>query len=266
MNGNAMNEHPDVARSQRELAALRQENEALKAQLKAATLCGVPTEADRALYQPIPKVMNLFEWLKTFADRPECTVLEIGSREVSNRSRMRESLPRANHIGFDVHEGANVTMVGDAHRLSDYVAPNSVDVIVSFAVFEHLAMPWLVAEEYAKVLKVGGVAGTFTHFSFSEHEQPWHFFQFNNNGLEALFNRHLGFETIESGKGMPMVGRFAIDCKPEHAGKPIKNLYCSSYLVTRKVSATPPGFQWRDSLSAAYKQTEYPTNTGYSRK
>jgi len=260
------NKHIEMSRSDQELVALRQENAELKAQLKKATLCGVPTEADRVMYEPIPKVMNLYHWLKTFADKEECTVLEVGSREVASRSRIKECLPRAKYIGFDFHEGVNVTMVGDAHRLSDYVEPNSVDVIVSFAVFEHLAMPWLVAEEYAKVLKVGGVAGTFTHFSYSEHEKPWHFFQFNNNGLEALFNRHLGFETVESGKGMPMIGRFAIDCKPDVAGKPIKNLYCSSYIVTRKVEEVPANFEWRDSLSVAYNQTEYPINTGLSRK
>lgn len=32
-----------------------------------------------------------------------------------------------------------------------------------------------------------------------------------------------------------MVGRFGYDFDPDHAGKPIANLYCSSYIITRKV-------------------------------
>lgn len=244
------------------IESLNNEIATLKEKLNRATLCGLPTERDRTLHPPIPKMINLWDWLPTFANKMDCTILEVGSREVANKSRLKACLPLAKHIGFDVHPGENVDVVGDVHKLSDYIDPNSIDVIISFAVFEHLAMPWLVAEEYAKVLKVGGVAGTFTHFSFSEHEMPWHFFQFNNNGLEVLFNRHLGFETVESGKGMPMVGRFAYDCKPEHAGKPIKNLYCSSYIITKKVEETAADFCWRGNLEGSYKQTEYPKNTG----
>lgn len=244
------------------IAALNSEIEYLKGQLNLAKLCGLPTENDRALYASPTRGMNLWTWLPTFANREDFTILEIGSREVANKSRLKECLPRAKHIGFDIHKGANVDLVGDAHRLSDYVLPNSINVIISFAVFEHLAMPWIVAEEYSKVLKIGGVAGTFTHFSFGEHELPWHFFQFNNRGLEVLFNNHLGFETIESGKGMPMVGRFSYDCSPEQAGRPIPNLYCSSYLVTKKIADRPLDFCWLSCLDSAYKQTMYPKNTG----
>jgi len=192
--------------------------------------------------------------------------LEVGSREVVNKSPCRIHLPLSRYTGFDFHAGANVDVVGDAHRLTDYFEPNSFDVVVSFAVFEHLAMPWVVAEEIAKILRVGGVACIYTHFSFSEHETPWHFFQFNSSGLEALFNEPLGFKTIEAGKGMPMVGRFAYDCDAAHAGKLIAHLYCSSYIVTRKVADafredTRSPFQWRNALTDIYGTSQYPPDT-----
>jgi hypothetical protein len=34
---------------------------------------------------------------------------------------------------------------------------------------------------------VGGVLFVETHFSFSSHERPWHFFQFSDMALRVLF-------------------------------------------------------------------------------
>lgn len=238
----------------------------LRERINKLRVIGEPSLEDRKLYAQQPKMLNLWEWLSADYNKPGINVLEIGSREVANKSRLKQALPLANHIGLDIHPGPNVDITGDAHDLSKFIKPNSIDVIISFAVFEHLAMPWIVAEEYAKCLKIGGVAGTFTHLSFSEHELPWHFFQFNSFGLEVLFNSSLGFELIESGKGMPIVGRFAHDNKPEHRGKPVKNLYCSSYILAKKVSEISPKFSWKSALPDALKQTEYPRNTGMHRK
>lgn len=72
-------------------------------------------------------------------------------------------------------------------------------------------MPWIVAEEIAKILKIGGLVCIETHFSFGEHEMPWNFFQFNSEGLKVLFNSRLGFEVLDSGMSNPVVGRFSAD-------------------------------------------------------
>lgn len=248
----------------RRVAALTEERDALARKVEALTLCGAPSERDRTLYAlPAPSRVNLWDWLVGFANNSDSSVLEIGAREVAGKSQCKQRLPLARYTGFDFHPGANVDVVGDAHRLSDYFAPDSFDVVYSAAVYEHLAMPWVVAEEIAKVLRPGGVACILTHFSYSEHEMPWHFFQFNSTGLEALFNEHLGFKTVEAGKELPMVGRFAYDCDADHAGKPIPNLYCSSYIVTRKIAdvfhGDPAGeFRWRDALAAIYGASQYP--------
>jgi hypothetical protein len=246
--------------------ALLAERDALARQVADLTLCGAPSELDRTLYPyPLPPTGDLWGYLAGVANKPECSILEIGSREVVSKSSCKEHLPLARYTGFDFHEGPNVDVVGDAHRLADYFEPGSMDVVVSVAVFEHLAMPWVVAEEIAKVLRVGGMAFISTHFSWSEHEMPWHFFQFNSTGLEVLFNQRLGFETVEAGKGMPMVGRFAYDCDANHAGRPIAHLYCSSYIVSRKAAQVPDdgaaGFQWRSALAGVYGRSEYPQGT-----
>jgi len=256
-----------LADLKRENDLLMSEREALRQQVKDLMLCGAPTELDRTLYAiPPPLTFDPWEWLSGFANHKEASILEIGSREVVGKSSLKSRLPLAQYTGLDFHAGPNVHVVGDAHKLSNYFEPNSFDVVYSTAVFEHLAMPWVVSEEISKVLRVGGVACISTHFSWSEHEMPWHFFQFNSTGLEVLFNQQLGFETIAAGKEMPMVGRFGYDCDPDHAGKPIANLYCSSYIITRKVrdqflANEQKKFCWRDALEGVYGTTQYPPDT-----
>ena len=98
--------------------------------------------------------------------------MEIGSREVTGPSSARDQLLQ--YVGMDVQAGPNVDIVGDAHRLSSYFdEAEPFDLIYSSAVFEHLAMPWVVAGEIAKLLKVGGCVFVETHFSFTSHERPW---------------------------------------------------------------------------------------------
>jgi SAM-dependent methyltransferase len=251
----------------KEIHSLRKERDALEKRVQELMLCGAPSELDRTLYPyPLPPTIDIWGYLSGFANRKDCSILEIGAREVVGKSPCKTHMPLAQYTGFDFHEGPNVDVVGDAHKLTDYFEPKSIDVVVSIAVFEHLAMPWVVAEEISKVLRVGGVACIATHFSWSEHEMPWHFFQFNSTGLEVLFNKTLGFQTVEAGKGMPMVGRFAFDCDANHAGKPIAHLYCSSYVVTKKVADASGGhaaecFEWRSALKDVYGKSEYPQGT-----
>ena len=57
-------------------------------------------------------------------------------------------------------------------------------------------MPWIVAAEIAKVTKVGGIVFVETHFSFSSHDRPWHFFQFSDMALRVLFSSALGFLSV----------------------------------------------------------------------
>ena len=86
-------------------------------------------------------------------------ILEIGSREVTGPSDARRELRDAEYVGFDFYPGDNVDVVGDAHKLSSYFGGGEkFDIIFSHACFEHFAMPWVVATEIAKLLKVGGLS------------------------------------------------------------------------------------------------------------
>jgi SAM-dependent methyltransferase len=241
-------------------------------------IVGTPSPRDRELYEfpsrakgrrsyqdAKPKFFSRnsqWAYLEEHANYAGCEFLEIGSREVTGPSKIKRLIPLANYRGMDIHEGPNVDIVGDVHRLSDYVEKESVDFVYSAAVFEHLALPWLVVEEIAKVLKVGGEAAVITHFSHSEHEYPWHFFQFNELALRNLFCEELGFEVLDAGMESPIVGRFSFDCDQNRAGDPIYSLYVHSLVLARKVRNIDfSDWDWRSCLERILSSSMYPEDT-----
>lgn len=231
--------------------------------LRKAALSVTARWTDKAYLAPdVPAPVRaghntMVQQLLELADKPGFRILEIGSRQVSSSYVLPDLLKHASYVGFDYYEGPNVDVAGDAHRLSELVE-GPFDAVYSTAVFEHLAMPWVVAEEIAKVLKVGGYVFIETHFSFSSHERPWHFFQFSDMGLRALFSPALGFECIEAAMDNPIVGRFSASAAPYLRFQPVTGLYCHSLFMGRKVRDVPD-FRWRAAdVEAVVGDTHYP--------
>lgn len=159
-------------------------------------------------------------------DKEGIDILEVGSRLVCSEHSLKNAFPRANYTGFDFYPGNGVDVVGDAHELSKYFPNKKFDFIISAAVFEHFAMPWICAKEIIKLLKVGGHIYIETHFSMGTHERPQNFFHFTDKGLEILFPKALGIEKIDSGFANPLICKFAQSCNPELRGKEIPNMFC----------------------------------------
>ena len=185
-------------------------------------------------------------------------VLELGSRNVTGANQ-RSRFSNADYVGFDFYDGENVDVVGDAHMLSTYFSSNEkFDLIFSSAVFEHLHMPWVAAVEIQKLLKVGGYVFIETHFSYSSHERPWHFFQFSDMGLRALFNDALGFDLIETGMSNPISGYFAHNADGYLKHLPITELYCHSEIFCRK-RCDIDDFDWSNvRMDSIVDGTRYP--------
>jgi hypothetical protein len=119
-------------------------------------------------------------------------------------------------------------------------------------------MPWVVATEIAKTLKVGGFVFVETHFSYSSHGRPWHFFQFSDMGLRVLFSSALGFECIEAGVSNPLVGRFSSLADEYLRNKPVKGLYCHSEYLGKKIKEVGD-FDWSNvDLEDVTNGTIYP--------
>jgi SAM-dependent methyltransferase len=213
---------------------------------------------------PMSKIVSHQKWQKYLhevGNKPGMRVLEIGSREVTGPSHARDEFTKAKaeYIGFDYYPGDNVDIVGDAHKLSSYfVNGEQFDVIYSSACFEHFAMPWVVAVEIAKLLKVGGLVFVETHFSFSSHERPWHFFQFSDMALKVLFSEALGFECLEAGMSNPIVGRFSSLADRYLKNRPVVGLYCHSEYLGRKIRDVH-SFDWAQiDLASVVGETKYP--------
>ena len=211
---------------------------------------------------PMSKMVSHQKWqryLYEIGNKPGMSILEIGSREVTGESIARKEFSMAKYVGFDYYSGRNVDVVGDAHKLSSYFKEEEkFDIVYSSACFEHFAMPWIIAIEIAKVLKVGGIVFIETHFSFSSHERPWHFFQFSDMALRVLFSKALGFECIEAGMSNPVVGRFSSLADEYLKNRPVAGLYCHSEYLGKKVRDVKE-FDWgKVDLTNVVGDAKYP--------
>jgi SAM-dependent methyltransferase len=214
---------------------------------------------------PEPELVSHAKWADYLVrefNKPGMKVLEIGSRNVTG-ANLRDRFAKASYVGIDFYEGENVDKVGDAHHLTEYFGDEErFDLIFSSAVFEHLHMPWVAAQEISKLLKVGGFVFVETHFSYSSHERPWNFFQFSDAGLRALFNSALGFELVDKGMSNPMGGYFTrhADGYLRHRG--VRELYCHSEILCKKVFEAE-SFDWKKvTIDNVVDGTRYPLPGG----
>lgn len=211
---------------------------------------------------PMASKVSHLNWLDHLVkewNKPGMKILEIGSREVTGTSDARKRFDKAEYTGFDFYGGDNVDVVGDAHKISSYFpADTKFDLIYSSACFEHFAMPWVVATEIAKLLKVGGQVFVETHFSFSTHERPWNFFQFSDMGMKALFSEALGFQCDETGFSNPIVGRFSSQADKYLRHSLVTHLYCHiEYLGTKVRDVSDFSWEMVD-LDQVVGDTKYP--------
>lgn len=183
-------------------------------------------------------------------------LLDIGGRDRSKLDRSREF--ENDVIVFDVLEGKNVDVVGDAHELTKFFPTNSFDSAMSICVFEHLAMPWKVVLEMNKIMKTGGFCLIYTHQTIGLHDSPWDFYRFSEDTWPTLFNKKTGFEIIELGSDFE---QFVIPFI-YHKGK--KNAEKSagreaSWVIARKISEHDVNLNWDVSLSD-FLVSAYPDN------
>ena len=213
------------------------------------------------LHQDVPMANLTKNWsgyLTEIGNKKGMKILEVGSRVVTGLN-LRNNFSEAEYIGFDFYAGDNVNVVGDAHKLSTYFQKNEkFDIIFSSVVFEHFAMPWIVAKEMSKLLKIDGYIFIATHFSFSSHERPWHFFQFSDMALKVLFSPAMGFECVEAGMVHPIVGRFSSSADITLKNKPVTGLYSGVHFLAKKIKNIE-NFDWEKiNINDVVGETKYP--------
>jgi methyltransferase family protein len=127
-------------------------------------------------------------------------MLDIGGRARSGVLRA-ENFRDKEVVVLDVLPDSGVDVVCDAHRMSEVLEAGSFDMVSSFAVFEHLVMPWKVAIEMNRILRVGGVGLIVTHQTIGMHDMPWDYFRFSDSAWKGLFNAHTGFRVLDTELG-----------------------------------------------------------------
>jgi hypothetical protein len=184
---------------------------------------------------PVTRLNGRFQDGVSSMARPR--LLEVGSRARSGNVYRSWLAEDAQYVGFDILPGPNVDIVGDAHRLSRFVEPGSIDAIYSVSTMEHLAMPWLAAAEMNRVLRVGGLVFVASHQTWPVHDAPWDFYRFSEYAWATLFNKFSGFEIIQTASGEParVVAKVVHDST---SALELEPAYLSSAVLARKVAET----------------------------
>jgi ubiquinone/menaquinone biosynthesis C-methylase UbiE len=94
------------------------------------------------------------------------------------------------YLGCDV-ESSDYSGIQD-FLVGDEILPlesNSLDLIISNSVLEHLKIPETAIAEWYRVLKPGGYLFLQTNFLYQEHCSPDDYFRFSIYGLRELLNR-----------------------------------------------------------------------------
>lgn len=140
-------------------------------------------------------------------------------------------------IQIDVMPYPNIDVLCDAQALP--FADDSFDLVLSFAVLEHVPNPFIAAAEMMRVLKPGGTIYVDAPHIVTEHGYPSHFFNMTRFGLRKLFD---GME--QAAHAVPTSGH------PTHAlhtvlanfraGLPSAERASFDRMTVAEIIATPP--------------------------
>lgn len=74
-----------------------------------------------------------------------------------------------------------------------------LDGIGCYAVLEHVREPWIMAQEFARVVKPGGKIFIDWPFLQPVHGYPSHYYNATSEGLQALFERDFTISSLQTG-------------------------------------------------------------------
>ena len=136
-------------------------------------------------------------------------LLDIGC---GGRPYEAAELETTQYIGIDTPASplSRPDVWGLAGRLP--FADGVFDTVLCTQVLEHVAEPWVVLREVARVLKVGGYVILTAPQAANLHEIPYDFFRYTRFGLEALCQGHdlQPIETVSEGGFFASVGFFTV--------------------------------------------------------
>ena len=143
-----------------------------------------------------PHIKALFKITEKFLSEIKTeTVLDVGAGD----TKYKDHISCSNYISLDI--SGNEDIIADASTLP--FKKNSIDMIISTQVLEHVKNPFLVVKEFSRVLKVNGILFISVPTVMYLHETPNDYFRYTKYGIEYLLNQNNikidKFETVCSG-------------------------------------------------------------------
>lgn len=136
--------------------------------------------------------ISILKALSAIAPQTSGRILDIGS----GTSRGYEGLfkPYVNeYLCLDRKSESGVDICSDCYNIP--LEDESVDVIVSTQVLEHLDTPSKMLQESYRLLKPGGMVIMTIPMSWGLHEEPYDFYRYTQYGIQYLFTE-AGYKDI----------------------------------------------------------------------
>jgi SAM-dependent methyltransferase len=148
-------------------------------------------------------------------------ILDLGSTEMGACYRPIFQKPGWNYVGVDLSPGPNVDLILKKPYDWREVQSESVDLLISGQVLEHVEFFWITALEISRVLRPGGTACLIAPSSGPEHRYPVDCWRFYPDGMRA-FAKFARLECVE------------VYTNWDDTGDPGSDFWHDSVLVVRK--------------------------------
>jgi SAM-dependent methyltransferase len=130
---------------------------------------------------------------------PDAFILNVGAGETRLDPRVKT---------LEIEAAPGIDFVGSATALP--IEDNSLDLLITQEVLEHVDNPFLAMREIYRVMKSGAKAYVQLPFTIGYHPCPNDYWRFTRHGIEELA-RQAGFCQIETGTSIgPATGAYRI--------------------------------------------------------
>lgn len=159
-------------------------------------------------------------YLDTLKGTP-LSILDLGSTEMGACYRPIFDDPAWHYVGADLEPGPNVNLVLSHPYDWKEIRSNSIDVLVSGQVLEHVEFFWITMLEISRVLKADGLACIVVPSGGEEHRYPLDCWRFYPDGMRAL----AGFARLHA---------LEVYTQWDGIGDPGSDQWADSVLIARK--------------------------------
>jgi len=137
---------------------------------------------------------NELIYLKEKIKQVDGSILEIGSKEyydgqkdLPQTSSFREYFPGNEYIGIDIEPGKGVDSQVDLTKGIEPFQENYFSLVICTSVLEHVAQPWVMAENITKILTPEGKLYISVPWVHRYHPYPDDYYRFSPQGIKAIF-------------------------------------------------------------------------------